>query len=122
MRSSARASATREGPARVRRLWDGKPVGQASALTSRVGTRKAMPVSLPLRWGSTTPTALAAPVEEGMMFWAAPAPTNQLVNQQISRSINGRQGRNGQRQRLHGGQHMGDWQLRGNEGDGLGEE
>ena len=41
--------------------------------TSRVGTRKAMPVSLPFRWGSTTPTALAAPVEEGMMFWAAPA-------------------------------------------------
>ena len=41
--------------------------------TSRVGTRKAMPVSLPFRWGSTTPTALAAPVEDGMMFWAAPA-------------------------------------------------
>ena len=36
-----------------------------------VGTRKAMPVSLPLSSGSTAPTALAAPVEEGMMLVAA---------------------------------------------------
>ena len=36
-----------------------------------------MPVSLPLRAGITLPTALAAPVEEGMMFWAAPRPPRQ---------------------------------------------
>ena len=36
--------------------------------TSAVGTRKAMPVSLPLRAGMTLATALAAPVEDGMPF------------------------------------------------------
>lgn len=39
--------------------------------TSIVGTRKAMPVSFPFSSGSTAPTALAAPVEDGMMFVAA---------------------------------------------------
>merc|ERR1712121_255012 len=43
--------------------------------TSGVGTRKAIPVSLPLSAGMTLPTALAAPVEAGMMFWAAPRPS-----------------------------------------------
>ena len=38
-----------------------------------------MPVSLPLRAGITLPTALAAPVEEGMMFWAAPRPPRQSL-------------------------------------------
>merc|ERR1719201_323632 len=47
--------------------------------TSGVGTRKAMPVSLPFNWGSTLPTALAAPVAEGMMFWAAPRPPRQSL-------------------------------------------
>ncbi|KAF4522454.1 hypothetical protein B566_EDAN002538 [Ephemera danica] len=36
--------------------------------TSWTGTRKAMPVSLPLSSGMTLPTALAAPVDAGMMF------------------------------------------------------
>mmetsp|Transcript_20376 Transcript_20376/g.51617 ORF Transcript_20376/g.51617 Transcript_20376/m.51617 type:complete len:205 (-) Transcript_20376:297-911(-) len=45
--------------------------------TSLVGTRNAMPVSLPLSSGSTLPTALAAPVEEGMMFWLAARPPRQ---------------------------------------------
>merc|ERR1719168_273614 len=36
--------------------------------TSGVGTRNAMPVSLPFMTGKTLPTAFAAPVEEGMMF------------------------------------------------------
>merc|ERR1739845_330158 len=36
--------------------------------TSGVGTRKAMPVNLPLRAGKHLPTAFAAPVEEGIMF------------------------------------------------------
>ena len=45
--------------------------------TFGVGTRKAMPVSLPLSSGITRPTALAAPVEEGMMFWPAPRPPRQ---------------------------------------------
>merc|ERR1712121_14318 len=43
--------------------------------TLGVGTRKAIPVSLPLSSGTTLPTALAAPVEAGMMFWAAPRPS-----------------------------------------------
>merc|ERR1719422_1301623 len=47
--------------------------------TSGVGTRKAIPVNLPLRSGITFPTALAAPVEEGMMFWAAPRPPLQSL-------------------------------------------
>merc|ERR1719171_3105477 len=47
--------------------------------TSGVGTRKAMPVSLPLRAGMTLPTALAAPVAAGMMFWPAPRPPRQSL-------------------------------------------
>merc|ERR1719379_2230040 len=47
--------------------------------TSGVGTRKAMPVSLPLRPGSTLPTALAAPVDAGIMFWPAPRPPRQSL-------------------------------------------
>uniref|UniRef100_A0A5F9DLP7 Uncharacterized protein n=1 Tax=Oryctolagus cuniculus TaxID=9986 RepID=A0A5F9DLP7_RABIT len=34
-----------------------------------------MPVSFPFSSGMTLPTALAAPVEAGMMFWAAPRPS-----------------------------------------------
>ena len=45
--------------------------------TSEVGTRKAMPVSLPFSSGSTLPTALAAPVEDGMMFSRMPRPPRQ---------------------------------------------
>eukprot|EP01139_Manchomonas_bermudensis_P023395 Amastigsp_a841075_1883.p2 type:complete len:181 gc:universal Amastigsp_a841075_1883:660-1202(+) len=45
--------------------------------TSIVGTRNAMPVSLPLRRGYTEPTALAAPVDEGMMLVAAARPPRQ---------------------------------------------
>merc|ERR1719379_780174 len=47
--------------------------------TSGVGTRKAMPVSLPLSAGSTLPTALAAPVDAGMMFWPAPRTPRQSL-------------------------------------------
>uniref|UniRef100_A0A1A9W349 Uncharacterized protein n=1 Tax=Glossina brevipalpis TaxID=37001 RepID=A0A1A9W349_9MUSC len=43
--------------------------------TLGVGTRKAIPVSLPFNSGITFPTALAAPVEAGMMFCAAPRPS-----------------------------------------------
>jgi hypothetical protein len=42
--------------------------------TVGVGTRKDMPVSLPLVAGSTSPTALAAPVVEGMILMAAALP------------------------------------------------
>ena len=42
-----------------------------------MGTRKDMPVSLPLSAGSTTPTALAAPVLLGMMFSRMPRPPRQ---------------------------------------------
>merc|ERR1719451_53396 len=47
--------------------------------TSGVGTRKAMPVRRPLSAGSTLPTALAAPVADGMMFWPAPRPPRQSL-------------------------------------------
>merc|ERR1712137_1305905 len=47
--------------------------------TSGVGTRKAMPVSFPLTEGMTLPTALAAPVEDGMMFWEAQRPPRQSL-------------------------------------------
>merc|ERR1719183_1798706 len=47
--------------------------------TSGVGTRKAMPVSLPFTEGSTLPTALAAPVDDGMMFWDAQRPPRQSL-------------------------------------------
>merc|ERR550537_223866 len=47
--------------------------------TSGVGTRKAMPVSLPLREGITFPTALAAPVEEGMILAEAQRPPRQSL-------------------------------------------
>jgi len=42
-----------------------------------VGTLKAIPVSLPLRTGRTRPTALAAPVVEGMMLALAALPALQ---------------------------------------------
>ena len=45
--------------------------------TSEVGTRMEMPVSLPFRSGRTLPTALAAPVEDGMMFSRMPRPPRQ---------------------------------------------
>merc|ERR1719510_2894038 len=47
--------------------------------TSGVGTRKAMPVSFPFTSGITLPTALAAPVDEGMMFWDAQRPPRQSL-------------------------------------------
>merc|ERR1711862_781027 len=47
--------------------------------TSGVGTRKAMPVNLPLRLGRHFPTAFAAPVEEGMIFWDAQRPPRQSL-------------------------------------------
>merc|ERR1719428_346858 len=47
--------------------------------TSGVGTRKAMPVSLPFNSGITLPTALAAPVLEGMMFAEAHLPPRQSL-------------------------------------------
>merc|ERR1719171_416547 len=47
--------------------------------TSGVGTRKAMPVSLPLSEGMTLPTALAAPVADGMMFCEAQRPPRQSL-------------------------------------------
>jgi hypothetical protein len=40
--------------------------------TLRVGTWKAMPVSFPFNSGMTLTTVLAAPVDAGIMFWAAP--------------------------------------------------
>ena len=43
--------------------------------TLGVGTQKAMPVSFPFSSGMTLPTALAAPVDAEMMFWAAPHPS-----------------------------------------------
>merc|ERR1711871_1743023 len=45
--------------------------------TSMVGTRKAIPVSLPFIAGYALATALAAPVEDGMMLAAAARPARQ---------------------------------------------
>mmetsp|Transcript_23524 Transcript_23524/g.44364 ORF Transcript_23524/g.44364 Transcript_23524/m.44364 type:complete len:202 (-) Transcript_23524:632-1237(-) len=47
--------------------------------TSGVGTRNAMPVNFPFSAGMTLPTALAAPVEEGMMFSEAHLPPRQSL-------------------------------------------
>src|SRR3989338_8694787 len=47
--------------------------------TSDVGTRKDMPVSFLFSSGITTPTALAAPVLEGMMFSRMPRPPRQSL-------------------------------------------
>src|SRR5574343_1065723 len=58
--------------------WSSSTV-RSTTDTSEVGTRKAMPVSLPLSSGSTTPTALAAPVDEGMMFSRMPRPPRQSL-------------------------------------------
>merc|ERR1712048_714602 len=47
--------------------------------TSGVGTRKAIPVSLPFTAGRHLPTAFAAPVEDGMMFCDAQRPPRQSL-------------------------------------------
>merc|ERR1712238_465903 len=47
--------------------------------TSGVGTRTAMPVRTPLSSGMTLPTALAAPVEEGMRLATAARPPRQSL-------------------------------------------
>src|SRR5512134_1556762 len=47
--------------------------------TSEVGTRNDMPVSFLFSSGITTPTALAAPVLEGMMFSRMPRPPRQSL-------------------------------------------
>lgn len=36
--------------------------------TSKTGTLKAIPVNFPFNSGITNPTALAAPVDDGIMF------------------------------------------------------
>ena len=51
-------------------------------------TLKDMPVSLPLSSGSTLPTALAAPVEEGMMLAAALRPPLQSLPAHLGLSVN----------------------------------
>src|SRR5215467_16072008 len=45
--------------------------------TFATGTRNAIPVNLPLRSGITLPTALAAPVLDGMIFVPAARPPRQ---------------------------------------------
>ena len=47
--------------------------------TSDVGTRNDMPVSFLLSSGITLPTALAAPVDDGMMFSRMPRPPRQSL-------------------------------------------
>ena len=47
--------------------------------TSAVGTRNAIPVILPFREGITRPTALAAPVEVGMMLFRMERPVRQSL-------------------------------------------
>merc|ERR1712161_105213 len=52
--------------------------------TSMVGTRNAIPVSLPWRLGMTLVTALAAPVDEGMMLPEAARPPRQSLREEES--------------------------------------
>merc|ERR1712194_474176 len=52
--------------------------------TSMVGTRNAIPVSDPARDGITFVTALAAPVEDGMMFPDAARPPRQSLREEES--------------------------------------
>merc|ERR1712241_295985 len=52
--------------------------------TSMVGTRNAIPVSFPLSSGITLVTALAAPVDEGMMFPEAARPPRQSLRDEES--------------------------------------
>merc|ERR1719473_402902 len=47
--------------------------------TSGVGTRNAMPVNLPFNSGKHLPTALAAPVDDGIMFCDAHRPPRQSL-------------------------------------------
>src|SRR3569832_88870 len=47
--------------------------------TSDVGTRNDMPVSFLFSSGITTPTAFAAPVDDGMMFSRMPRPPRQSL-------------------------------------------
>merc|ERR1712186_191020 len=54
--------------------------------TSGVGTRKAMPVSLPFTAGKHLPTAFAAPVDEGMMFCEAQRPPRQSLPPRLGQS------------------------------------
>jgi hypothetical protein len=49
-----------------------------------IGGRKAMPVSFPFSSGMTLPTALAAQVDAGMMFWAAPWPSHHSFPEGLS--------------------------------------
>src|SRR5258706_6781795 len=52
--------------------------------TSATGTRNDMPVSFPFNSGMTKATALAAPVEEGIIFWYAPLPPRQSFMEGLS--------------------------------------
>uniref|UniRef100_A0A8C0MY72 Uncharacterized protein n=1 Tax=Canis lupus familiaris TaxID=9615 RepID=A0A8C0MY72_CANLF len=63
--------------------------------TLGVGTRKAMPVSFPFSSGMTLPTALAAPVEAGMMFWAAPWPSRHSFPEGKSTRVHASSGEQG---------------------------
>jgi hypothetical protein len=45
--------------------------------TLMVGTLKAIPVNLPANYGSTKPTAFAAPVDDGMILVEAALPALQ---------------------------------------------
>jgi hypothetical protein len=53
---------------------------RSTAETSAVGTRNAMPVSLPLTAGIASATALAAPVDAGTMFCGAPRPDRHFLS------------------------------------------
>src|SRR3546814_9601134 len=52
---------------------------RSTTWTSEVGTRKLMPVDFLLSSGMTLPTALAAPVDDGMMFSRMPLPPRQSL-------------------------------------------
>ena len=58
-----------------------------------VGTRNAIPVSFPTKEGMTLVTALAAPVEEGMMLPEAARPPRQsFAGRRVNNSLGGSHG------------------------------
>jgi hypothetical protein len=67
----------------------------------RVGTYKAVPVSFLFSSGMTLPTALAAAVDAGMMFWAAPWPSHHSFLEGPSSFLSGNDGMDCGHEPLH---------------------
>lgn len=67
----------------------------------QVGTWKAMPVNFPFSSGVTWPTAVAVPVDAGMIFWAAPQPSRHSISEAIYSVLGGNDGVDCGRESFH---------------------